>query len=424
MPELKETDKKIDDIIQKQFDNIVDLSKIDTTIKHWYDTGNLALNYACSKHLFGGIPMGRITSIDGISGTGKSLLAASIMKDPAIDRIIVIETEGGGAAAELFSFAGVDLSKVRMLKANTFDNYRISKKNNKIEDVREEKFPSKLETNDYLYVEGATRLVRRFVDAVRFNKSLAEKKFVIILDSLGNLQSVRELMGTPDMGARSQNVSQFFRTFDIAFEQSNITFIFTNKLYTNIGNQWDPWKATGGVSAEYNPSLNIRLDTTSQTEDITDTAMKDEKERLKNSLGRSIKTIRAKINKSRFGTEMRNAYFLLDFAAGGIARYSGLFKLLKDFGVLNQSGSRYSIDGMFSDKSFYKREFIDMLLKDEKNNLNFLQQKLEEKEKKISDEKSLKLSDIKSEDETIDEEDELNYDGNDLRNAMVSEIEE
>lgn len=409
--------KEIDDIINKQFNNIVDLSKIDTSVAHWFDTGNLALNYACSKHLYYGIPMGRVTSIDGLTGTGKSLLTASILKDPSIDLVILIETEGGGSGAELLNFAGVDLSKIRMAKANTFGNYRVAIKSQKIEAVREDAFPAKAETSTYHYVEGATRLVKKLVNAVRFNKKLQNKKIIVILDSLGNLQSVRELTGTPDMGARAQEISQFFRTFDVAFEQGQISFIFTNKLYTNIGNEYDPWKVTGGVNVEYNPSLNIRLATTAQTDDISDSDLKEEKDRRKSSLGSTLKTIKATIKKSRFGTELRNAYFLIDFGSGGIAKYSGLFKLLKDFEIAKQSGPRYSIEGMFDDKSFFKKDFINMLLEDEEKNLEIIQTKLAEAEKKFRDQTKLELADIKTKEEEIEEE-ELEYDSNEFREAV------
>lgn len=428
MAEIEEKDEKqlqmdeIDQIIQKQFDNMVDLSKIDTRVKSWFDTGVLALNYACSKNLFGGIPIGRVTSINGLSGTGKSLLMASITKDPQVDLAVYIETEGGGAAAELFEFAGVDLRKMRMLKANTFGNYRVSKKTGKIEAVKENDFPAKKDTDKYIYVEGATRLVDRLINSVRFNKKLQDKKIIIILDSLGNMQSVREMSGTPDMGSRAQEISQFFRKFDVAFEQSNISFLFTNKLYTNIGNEYDPFKVTGGVNVEYNPSLEIRLATTSQTDDVSDSDLKEEKDRMKSSIGRTVKTIKATIKKSRFGTEMRNAYFLFDFSGGGPAKYSGLLKLLKDFKIAEQKGSRYLIDGMFENKTFFKKDFISMLIANEKENLSIIQKKLEEAENELKKERNLQMSDIKTNNDN-EEEEEYVYDADDIRNAMLEDVE-
>jgi RecA/RadA recombinase len=374
----------LDDLIQKQFKDVVDLSKVDGKVKKWYDTGIYSLNYAMSKNLLYGIPAGRITSYTGLSGTGKSLLAAAAMKDPQIDIILLIETEGGGHAKELIEFAGVNPNKVRILKANSFSCYKINKKNSKIEEVADDKFPVNRDTPENLFVEGATRMIKRFVQALEFTPKLKEANILMILDSLGNLASVRELSGGFDMGARAQDIGGFFRTFDIAFEKTNIGFLYTNKLYTSF-NVYDPWKETGGVNVEYNPSLSVRFADSSATDDKTDTEITDEKERRKTSLGSSIKTIRATTTKSRFGTEMRNSWFLLDFAVGPV-RLSGLFTLLKDFGVITGTKS-YSIKGWNNDKSFFKKNFLQLVVQDEDKNIKLFQQLLEKAELDIKQKK-------------------------------------
>lgn len=384
----------LDNMINDQFDDVLDLSKTDTRVKTWYDIGVYALNYAMSKNLKAGVPAGRIVSLDGLKGTGKSLMAASTMKDNKFDMLIILETEGGGHAQELIEFAGVDMRKVRILKSHTFGNYKIKKSNGDIEEVSDDKFPKNTDTDQFLYKEGAIRKVKRFIQALEFNPKLKDAKIGIILDSLGNLQSVREFKGTPDMGARSIDIGKFFRTFDTAFEQSNISFIFTNKLYTNIGNIYDPFKASGGVNVEYNPSLSVRFEEIAATDDITDADMKKEKERRKTSLGNSVKTIRANIIKSRFGTEGRRCWFLLDMSVGPV-RLSGLFTLLKDFGLIKQSGSRYSIAGWNGDNSFYKKDFINLVMKDEENNINAFQEMLDNREAEIKEErKSIQANDI------------------------------
>ena len=416
--ENKSVFNDIDKLISNEFDDLIDLNKVDTKVKTWFDTGIYALNYSCSKNLFGGIPIGRITSIDGLSGTGKSLILASIMKDPKIDYTILIESEGGGSSAELYEFAGVDMSKMRMLKANTFENYRISKKDTSIEEVSDNKFPKTKDTKDFLYKEGVTRIVKKIINTIQFNN--VKKNILVILDTLGNLQSVRELSGTPDMGSRSKAVSTFFRNFDISFENTNIAFVFANKLYTNIGNQWDPYKVSGGVNVEYNPSLNIRLADTSETDDVSDTEMKVEKERRKSALGSSIKTIKATIKKSRFGTELRNCRFIIDFSVGPV-KYSGLFGLCKDFGIMERKGSSYTILGLFEDKSFYKKNFIKNIMENEEENLNKLQTLLEKAETEILlKSKNLQVND---ESDIIDEEDITEEDYSEMKKQMIREIE-
>jgi len=415
--EKNDTFEALNELIQQQFEDIIDLSKVDGKVKNWYDTGIYALNYIMSKNLKYGIPAGRITSYTGLSGTGKSLLAASAMKDPQLDMIIIIETEGGGHAKELIDFAGVDANKIRILKANTFSSYRINKKNNKIEEVTDEKFPVKKDTPEYYYVEGVTRMIKRFVNALEFTPKLRESKILIVLDSLGNLQSVRELAGGFDMGKRAQEIGSFFRTFDVSFEKTNIAFLYTNKLYTNLQNQWEPFKETGGVNVEYNPSLSVRFSETSETDDKTDTELAEEKERRKSSLGSSIKTIRATVTKSRFGTELRNAWFVLDFTVGPV-RLSGLFTLLSDFGIIK--GNRtYTIDGWNDNKSFYKKDFIKLVMENEKENIEFFQKKLGEAEINIKNKKNnLQVNDLS---ETV-EEDDINNETINTDNMEISDL--
>ena len=417
---------EIDRIISNEFKNLIDLSKVDTKVKTWLDIGIYALNYICSKNLFGAIPVGRVSSIDGLTGTAKSLLVSSLMKDSQLDYILLIETEGGGNSAELLEFAGVDLKKVRVIKANTFENYKMKKSDSSIEEVNDNKFPkNKKEDDKFIYKEGATRIVRRFLNAIEFNK--INKNILMVIDSLGNLSSVREFSGTPDMGAKPKAIATFFRSFDLAFERSSVSFIFTNKLYTNIGNKWEPWKVTGGVNTEYNPSLSIRLTDTSETDDIADKDMKVEKERRKSALGSSLKTVRAKIVKSRFGTEMRQVPFLLDFSVGPV-RYSGLFTLLQDFGVITKvSGAYYKIDGIFNDKSFYKKDFVDLMTKKGKDiesaHLDILQQKLEKREYEIKEGKvEFQSSGMEPTVEESSEEVE-NEEFSDLKKAMTRDVE-
>jgi RecA/RadA recombinase len=404
--EIQVADKKsifddIDKVIAKEFDDLIDMSKVDTKVKTWLDTGVYSLNYTCSKNLLGGIPVGRVVSIDGLASTGKSLLAASIMKDPKIDLVLLLESEGGGSSKELLQFAGVDLSKVRLKKFKTFGNYRINKNNSKIEELADDKFPIKKEDENWIYVEGVTRFIKRFINSVIFRE--IGKNILIVLDSLGNLMSVRELGGTKDMGAKNIDIGSFFRNFDVDFEKTNIAFIFCNKLYTNIGNPWDPYKASGGVSVEYNPSLGIRISVTAETDDVSDADMKSEKERRNSALGSSLKTVRARITKSRFGTEFRNIPFLIDFSVGP-AKYSGLFTLCNEFGLMIRSGSMYSMEGVF-EKSFYKKDFINLVRENEKEILQKIQKKLEEAEKKIYEsKKQIEVKDVVDPEEDFDKD--------------------
>lgn len=390
-------------------------------IKHWFDIGSFAINYIASKHLRAGIPSGRITCFDGLSGTGKSLFCCNILKDPSVDLGIIIDTEGGGVSRELLEYVGVDIKKVNILKASTFECYRTNKKNQAVETVAEKDMPTKLETDQYVYTEGVTYLVKKIVDTVTYNQKLKDKNIVIILDSIANIQSVRERNGISDMGKKAQELARFFRTFDNTLEKTGISFIFTNKLYTNIGNEYVPYVASGGVNTLYNPSLTIRLAETAANDDMTDTELKKNKEGKTGAIGTQFKTLNASVIKSRFGTENRRAQFLLETNVG-LVKYSGLFKLLKDYGLIIQNGSYYSCPTLWEEK-FYKKDFVSKLSANEDENIDKLQAALD----KLEEQNRLeKLEDINSDVETMIENEEIDSEVEDQEvdlNDMISAIE-
>lgn len=356
--------------------------KVDT----WYDIGNYALNYIMSRRFRGGVAAGRVTGFEGLGSTGKSLLAVSVIKDPQLEMCVVIDTEGGGNSQELMEFAGVDLSKVRILKAHTFTSYRRSKKNGKIEEVADKDIPQKLETSEYIYVEGVIFLMKKLLNAFAYTPKLKDKKILIILDSIANLQSVRELNGGYDMGKKAQEVGAFFRTFDNTLEQTNVAFIYTNKLYTNFNNPYDPWVAVGGENVFYNSSLIMRLSGTAESHDITAAELKDDKAMKNTSLGTTYQTLKGFVRKSRFGTHRRTAQFMID-SQFGVTRYSGMFKLLKDFDIIQGGSTWFTLPALWDDKKFYKKDFLGLLKEDEEANIDKLQIILDETEEKMKKER-------------------------------------
>ena len=418
---VKKTVENTSDSIMDLFNaSMGDSIKEPEPVKHWFDIGNYAINYIASKHLRAGIPSGRITCFDGLSGTGKSLFCCNILKDPTIDLGIIIDTEGGGVSRELLEYVGVDIRKVNILKASTFECYRTNKKNQAVETVAEKDMPAKLETDQYVYTEGVTYLVKKIVDTVTYNPKLRDKNIVVILDSIANLQSVRELGGTADMGKKAQELARFFRTFDNTLERTGISFIFTNKLYTNFGDEYHPWVASGGVNTLYNPSLTIRLAETAANDDMSDAELKKNKEGKTGALGTDFKTLNASVIKSRFGTENKRVQFVFE-ANAGLAKYSGLFKLLKDYGLIIQSGAYYSCPTLWEEK-FYKKDFISKFVQNESENVDKLQAALDAWEENQRQEKLGKLgSDVDSmiDDENAEAEvDDNSVDVNDMITAL------
>jgi RecA/RadA recombinase len=416
----------IDDIINSEFTEMQDLSKEDDSVREWIDSGNYALNYICSRNFLNGYPVGQITAFYGQSGTGKSMLPAIASKDPKIDRVIVLDSEGGGTGRSLFQFIGADLSKIRYQTVQTLDSWKVNKETGKIEEVSDKDVPfGKLETSTSIYHMGLILLLKKLLYAIEYNHT--KEKILIIIDSLSNMKSVRaSLLGGEDMGKTNKLLNVLFSSLDNTLKNTNSTILFANKVYTDLNNAYNTEGViSGGQSVIYNPSLMIGLTTLQDNPEISDTELKEEKERRKTGLGNSLKTVRARIKKSRFGTEGRNAWIVLD-STYGLTRYSGLFNLLCDFGVCVKNGSRYSIPGIIvngkgEDVSFYKKEFIDVFRKDEHKYITLLQEKMEAVEEKLK-EKAMNLE-VNDLEEVKDAEEDGEISNLEMMNMMEAEKE-
>lgn len=418
----KSSGSVLDDIINSEFTEMKDLSKEDTSVAHWIDSGNYALNYVCSKNFSGAYPAGQITALVGKSGAGKSMLPAIASKDPYFDRIIVLDSEGGGTGSSLFNFVGAPVEKVRYMTVKTLDNYKINKTNGKIEEVSDKEIPAKLSTDTFEYHMGLNLILKKLLYALEYNHS--EEKVLIIIDSLSNIMSVRSMTGVSDMGKANQLLNQLFSSLDSTLSNTGATIMFAGKVYTDLNNAYNTEGIVkGGEAVMYNPSLMLNLTVLQDNPEISDADLKTEKEQRKTGLGNSIKTVRARVKKSRFGTEGRNAWVVLD-ATYGLTRNSGLFQLLIDFGVCIKNGSRYTIpdvivDEKGNDVSFYKKDFPEIFSKNEKEYIEKLQVIMDKKEEEIKQSRlNLNINDT---DEVEDDGEEIST--SEMLNAMEAEME-
>ena len=64
------TFEELDKIIKKEFEEVIDLSKVDRSVHTFYSFGIYALNYLATKNIFGAVASGRVSSLSGLSSTG------------------------------------------------------------------------------------------------------------------------------------------------------------------------------------------------------------------------------------------------------------------------------------------------------------------------------------------------------------------
>jgi hypothetical protein len=399
---MKELIDTIDDLFSED-ESYVDLSKIDSSVTDWTDTGNYAINFIISNSFFKGYPLGRISALEGRSGTGKSLFLASSLRNPDLSLGLVLESEGGGFSKELLNFMKVDASKIRQKKVRTYDSLKY-KDTGTVESIKDSEVSAK-GLKEGTQEAGLLWSVRKIIDTIVSKK---DKGTVILgVDSVANITSVQELTGSRDMGRRNQLLNQFFRLFDNIFEKLNIACILTNKLYTdlNAGEYEEKYISWGGTPMEYNPSLIIRLEKAALSNYLGKEAISDEKENLKSSRGASIVCLKAKITKSRFGTFGRSVYILLDLNTG-LIRSSGIFNICDDYGLLEKVGARYKFkNDKIYDKSFYRKNFESEVFTEDK--LKMIEKEIHNIQKKY---------DIKKVENTLIEEEEK------IKNEELTEL--
>lgn len=289
------------------------ISKLD-----WLSSGNYAINYSCTGDPVKAIPFGRITSLIGDSGSGKSLLA---------DHFIA-ETQRIGGLAVLF-----DVERAGYV--NQMEKLGIDTKK--------------------LIVSGSKVLEDIFEKTIFFIKSFEEKKLdiplTIVIDSISQASSraeVEEGFEKADM-KRAQVIRKGLRMVSGLISDNKVCLIIVNHQTQNIGNPYGPAKVmTGGTAVEYFPSQIIEVNKGKVIKDSKDMPIGME--------------IRVKIFKSRFHTPYITARVQVYFGKG-LDPISGLFDIMINLDILKDHKGWYAFKDN-PDKKYRESEVKDMLLKD------------------------------------------------------------
>ncbi len=275
----------------------------------WITTGNYALNWIISKDMYKGLPMGRVILFTGDPGSGKSMIALSMMRDPSIDLIVYMDSEGGGVTTDFADFLGIDTSKILYTPVET--------------------------------VEDLIKRMQKVIDIIEKNKS--SKNVLMVIDSISMVSTDKEKdpSGGADMGAKAKLTRQFFRTYARKMQKLNIAVVMTAHLTQTIGGYGPSQTVAGGTIMGYMPSIEVRF-----------SKVNADSEMEQNALGTSMAKIRAEIKKSRFGTHGKRVKFDLSMATG-LDEYAGLSDILKDYEFMIPGSA--DIDTQIAEKKIPKK---------------------------------------------------------------------
>ena len=271
-------------------------------VHSYIDTGSYLFNALLSGSLSGGLPSNKITALAGESATGKTYFALGMVKqflDANPDAGVLYFESESAIPRELIESRGIDPKRMVIHPVVTIQEFRTQ----------------------------AIKILDAYLEQEE------HKPMMLVLDSLGNLSTTKELEDTAagaetrDM-TRAQIIKACFRVLTLKLGRANVPLIVTNHTYDVIGAYMPTKEMGGGSGLKYAASSIVYL---SKKKD------KDGTEVVGN-------IIHCKNQKSRLTVENKMIDVRLGYQSG-IDRYYGLLEFGEKHGVFKRSGNRYEIDG-------------------------------------------------------------------------------
>lgn len=296
-------------------------------VNEWVSTGSILLDIALSNKKDGGIPVGRLTTISGLEGAGKTLQAAYILANTQkMGGIAIMIDSECSMSLDVFRAAGVDVNKMVYLQANT------------IEDV--------------------FRAMETIV--IKTQSSDNKKLITIVWDSVAATSSLAEVEGDYSdhiVGVNAKRLSQGLRKYIPICNRHRVCLVFINQLRYKMGVSYgDPYVMPGGKAIPFHSSIILRLSNYKKIKSGD------------NLVGRVIK---CDVKKNKVAPPMKSIFYTIrwgDKPGAWLDEGTTILEAAEGAGILSRiSPLKYkfiSDDG--EEYSFTKKKFSDMINNDPK----------------------------------------------------------
>jgi len=330
-----------------------------TDVTDWISTGSTILDLAISNKPNGGVAVGKITELNGLEGSGKSLIGSHLLASTQRKDGIAVYIDTESAVSPDFLEA-IGVNTTNMLYVH-------------------------LET-----VEEIFETIETIITKIR--ESDKDKLVTILVDSLAAASTKIEMDADFDQaGWATQKaiiISRAMRKITQMIARQKVALVFTNQLRQKLGVMFgDPWTTSGGKALPFHASTRVRFKNVGQIKDTK-----------KNTIG--IK-IRAQVIKNRLGPPMRQAEFPLYFDTG-IADYDSWLTVMKDHKIVKQGGAWYTLTVDDNDHKFQSKDF-EKLLNDNQDIKDYCYGEICKACILKYDSKELGIDDVEETDESIDE---------------------
>jgi len=277
-----------------------------TEVKQWIPTGSRWLDSIVCRGQLAGIPVGKVVEIAGLESTGKSYMAAQIAANAQKMDIDVIYFDSESAIDPSFlEKAGCDIDRV-------------------------------------LYVQA--RSVEFVLETIEDLLGTNENQMLFIWDSLALTPSVSDVEGDfnplSSMAVKPRILSKGMSKLTVPIANSKSTLLVLNQLKTNITSNiaealTTPYFTPGGKAMHYAYSLRVWL-----------TGRKAKASFILDDNGFRIGSeVKAKVQKSRFGTQGRQCAFKILWGADvGVQDEESWFDAVKGSKYLTSAGAWYSME--------------------------------------------------------------------------------
>ena len=296
----------IADELNKQFKHqkvayFLDEGSNPTDVTDFISTGSTMLDIAISNKPDGGVAVGKITELNGLEGSGKSLigshLLASTQRKGGV--AVYIDTESA-VSPEFLQAIGVDTKSMLYVHLET--------------------------------VEEIFDTIETIVTKIR--ESNKDKLVNILVDSLAAASTKVEMDADFDKDgwatAKAIIISKAMRKVTQMIARQKVALVFTNQLRQKLGVMFgDPWTTSGGKALPFHSSTRVRFKNIGQIKDGS-----------KNTIGIKIK---GQVIKNRLGPPMRTAEFPLFFDTG-IDDYGSWLTVMKEHKIVKVGGSWYTLN--------------------------------------------------------------------------------
>ena len=337
-----------------------------TEVVDWISTGSTILDLAISNKPNGGVAVGKITELNGLEGSGKSLIGAHLLT--ATQRkggvAVYIDSESS-VSPEFLEAIGIDVSNMLYVHLET--------------------------------VEEIFETIETIVTKIR--ESNKDKLVTILVDSLAAASTKVEMDADFDQaGWATQKaiiISKAMRKITQMIARQRVALVFTNQLRAKLGVMFgDPWTTSGGKALPFHSSTRVRFRNIGQIKDTN-----------KNTIGIKIK---GQVIKNRLGPPMRTAEFPLFFDTG-IDDYGSWLTVMKEHKLIKIGGAWYTLQHtdletgeLIKEYKFLSKDFEELMLTNSELK-DYCYDRICEACILKYDSKELGIDDVTETEETVDE---------------------